>query len=64
MAEALLQYYKYISEHAGATGRTKLAMETKIPSTRAAMEPDSPANLKLFQGAVAKITGEPAPVLR
>jgi hypothetical protein len=61
MAEALLKYYKYVGDQAGAIGKTQLAMTTKIPSTKAAMAPDSPANLALFRSAVAKITGAPAP---
>ena len=35
--------------------------ETKIPSTQAAVEPDSPQNIALFQEAVKKLTGRPAP---
>ena len=33
----------------------------KVPSTQAAMAPDSPDNIALFQQAIEEITGEPAP---
>ena len=61
MAERLLQYYKYIREVAGFEGKIDLATSTKIPSTRAAIEPDSPKNIELFKNAIEKITGKPAP---
>jgi len=63
MAETLMLYYKYVSEKAGIGGKTQLAMATKIPSTKAALAPDSEANVALFRDAVAKITGKPAPLL-
>lgn len=61
MGAKLLTYYKLVSEVAGMKGSMELAKLTKLPSTRAALEPDSPENLKLFRDAVAKITGKPAP---
>jgi hypothetical protein len=64
MAEVLLQYYKYVADKVGASGKIKLAIETKIPSTKAAMVPDSAANIALFDAAVAKITGAPAPKIK
>jgi len=63
MAEKLLQYYKYVSEKKNLLGKVELAQLTKIPSTQAAIELDTPDNLKLFRDAVAKITGSPAPFL-
>jgi|GEM_PF-1303600 len=61
MAERLLKYYKYISEKKGLTGKMELAKLTKIPSTRASMENDSPENIRIFMDAVNKLTGESAP---
>lgn len=61
MAEKLLQYYKYVSEKKGISGKVKLAQRTNIPSVVAALEPDSPELLKIFDAAFAEITGEPPP---
>jgi hypothetical protein len=63
MATKLMQYYQYISDQAGAMGRTQLAMKTKVPSTKAAMEPDTPEMIKRFKVAVEEITGKGAPSL-
>ncbi len=63
MAERLLKYYKYVGDKAGLPGKMQLARVTKIPSTQAAMEPDSPETLRRFREAVAQITGAPAPDL-
>ena len=38
-----------------------LAVETKVPSTRAALEADSPANIANFKKAILKITGKNPP---
>jgi hypothetical protein len=61
MAEKLLLYYKYIQEEMGFSGRTKLAIWTKIPSTLAATRPDSSEDIKKFKEVIEKITGKPAP---
>jgi len=61
MGEILLKYYKYATDEMGMNGKVKLAMETKIPSTQAAMTPDSPGNIKLFESAIQKITGKAGP---
>ena len=61
MAEILIQYYKYIQEVAGYEGKVDLATSTKIPSTKAAIEPDSVENIEKFKKAIKKITGEDAP---
>ena len=63
MAEKLMPYYQYLTEQAGFQGKMQLAIATKIPATRAALAPDSAANVTLFQEEVAKITGKPAPLL-
>ena len=61
MAAKLMQYYQYVAEYAGITGRTQLAIKTKIPSTRAAMEPDSPEAIRMFKVTIEEITGKAAP---
>ena len=61
MGEVLLKYYKHVTDEMGMNGKVKLAMETKIPSTQAAMTPDSPENINMFKAAVQKITGKAAP---
>jgi hypothetical protein len=61
VAAKLMQYYQYISEQKGALGRTQLAMKTKVPSTQAAMEPDSPETIQKFKAAIKEITGGEAP---
>jgi len=62
MAEKLIKYYAYVGQEKGLGAKIELATITKIPSTTAATAPDSPENLKLFQEAVEKITGKPAPI--
>ncbi len=61
MAEKLVRIYQAIQEAAGLAGKTKLAMETKVPSTKAALAPDSAENLEKFRAAYAKITGQNPP---
>ena len=61
MGAKLAKYYKYITDEAGLGAKTKLAMTTKIPSSKAAMEADTPANVELFKKAIEQITGKPAP---
>jgi hypothetical protein len=62
VAERLLKYYQYMADQYGYKGKVELAHETFIPSSQAALEPDSPEKLRVFQEAVAKITGKPAPI--
>ena len=61
MAEKLILYYKYIREVAGYEGKIDLATSTKIPSTKAAIAPDSDENINKFKKAIEDITGEAAP---
>jgi hypothetical protein len=63
MSEKLLQYYKYIQDSLGLEGKIQLAKETKMPSTQAALEPDTPETIQRFKVAVEKITHRPAPNL-
>lgn len=61
MAEKLVRYYVYIANQLGLEGRLQLALETKMPETKAALEPDSEENLAVFDAAVAKLTGAKPP---
>ncbi len=63
MAERLLKYYDYIKQNGGLPAQMRLAMITCIPSTKAATEPDSPANIEKFRKAIKEITGKEAPLL-
>jgi hypothetical protein len=59
MGEKLIKLYAIASERLGLKGKMQLAVETKIPLTKAATEPDSPENIKIFEEAIEKLTGEP-----
>ncbi|HVP77905.1 MAG TPA: hypothetical protein VMV04_08410 [Thermodesulfobacteriota bacterium] len=61
MGEKLLRYYKYIQDHEGFSGKIKLAQMTHIPSSQAAVEPDTPEVIERFKEAIEKITGKPTP---
>jgi hypothetical protein len=63
MADKLMRYYQYVLEEAGINGKVKLAQMTKIPSNKAAMEPDTPQTIKQFREAITQITGKPTPML-
>ena len=63
MGQKLLQYYKYIQDNEGFSGKVKLAQMTHIPSVQAAVEPDTPEVIERFKKAIEKITGNPAPDL-
>ena len=63
MGAKLMEYYKKMGDEAGMTGKVKLAQFTKIPSTKAALAPDSPENIEVFKKAYSEITGQPAPDL-
>jgi len=62
MGEKLMKYYKFVSDEGGMSAKVKLAAATKVPSTQAALEPDSPQILQAFRDAVQQITGRPAPM--
>lgn len=63
MADILVKYYQYVAVEAGYIGKLKLAQLTKLPLTRAAMEPDTPELIEAFNRAVAAVTGKPTPDL-
>ncbi len=62
MGTVLMKYYKYISDEMGIKGKVNLAKETKIPSTKAAMAPDSDENIAIFKTTIKEMTGKEAPV--
>ncbi len=63
MGTKLMQYYDYITKEMGAKGQIKLAMKTKLPSTKAAMADDSDETVAKFKAAIAELTGKDAPEL-
>lgn len=62
MAEKLMMYYQFINDIDGLAGKVKLASYTKIPSTKAALEPDTKENVEQFRHAIEAITGKAPPV--
>ena len=58
MGQKLMQFYKLVDDSAGIKGKMALAQLTKIPSTIAALEPDSEENIKLFEEAVKEVLAE------
>jgi hypothetical protein len=63
MGEKLMEYYSYVEEEEGLSGKIELAKETNLPGTKASTEPDSEENLELFREAIEDITGETPPQL-
>ena len=61
MGMKLMQYYKYVNDELGLKGKMQLATETNVPSTKAALEPDSTENVMKFKQAVSQLTGKDAP---
>jgi hypothetical protein len=61
MAEKLLKLYKFAQDEGGAMAKVRLAMATKIPSNKAATEPDSKENIELLRKAIKEILGKDAP---
>jgi len=58
MGAKLVTHYEEVGRELGVMGRMKPAMLTKIPSTQALAAEDSPANLMMFQQAIAKLRVE------
>jgi hypothetical protein len=63
MAERLMKYYAVVEKEGGFSAKVKLATMTKLPSTRAAVAPDSPENIDAFRKAYEAILGKAAPSL-
>lgn len=58
MGSKLVSIYEEIAKEGEMLAKINLAKETKIPSTKAALEPDTPQNIELFRQAYKKITGK------
>ncbi len=61
MGDKLVAYYEFIRENGGMQEKMRLAMQTGVPSTKAAEAPDSPENIEKFKAAIKEITGKDAP---
>lgn len=61
MADRLMRYYQYVGEQAGLNGKVRLAQMTNIPSSKAAIEPDTQDAIQKFKEAISQITGKAAP---
>ncbi len=55
MGVELVHRYEEIGREMGSLGRMKLAMLTKLSSTRAADAEDSASNLKMVDDAIAQL---------
>ncbi len=58
MAEKLLKYYEEATKLGGMKATMRLAIITKISSTKASNEPDSPENIQIFENAMSEIRKE------
>lgn len=61
MGMKLVKYYNYIKDVKGHPGQIRLALETKIPATVAATQPDTPETVRTFKEAIKKLTGVAPP---
>jgi hypothetical protein len=61
MGEKLMEYYSFVEEREGLTGKMELAKRTNLPGTKASTAPDSKDNIREFREAVEDITGEQPP---
>lgn len=55
MGEELLRFYEDAKAIGGLEAQIKLAMITKMSSSKAKIAEDTPANIKLFKDALQKI---------
>lgn len=58
MGAKLIELYEQAKQIGGLKAQMRMAMITKIPSSKAADEPDSPDNIKLFENAIVEIKKE------
>lgn len=63
MGEKLMEYYSYIQEKEGRSGKIELAKATKMPETKASTSTDSKENIEMFRDAIEEIIGERPPQL-
>ncbi|HEX2869540.1 MAG TPA: hypothetical protein VHO03_21025 [Ignavibacteriales bacterium] len=57
MGSKLIKYYEVIGKLQSMQGKMNLATETRLPSTKAALEVDNPDEIRKFDNAFKKITG-------
>ncbi len=58
MADKLLQYYADAKKIGGLKAQMRLAIITKIPSSKASSEPDTPDNINAFEAGLREIKKE------
>jgi len=58
MAARLISFYQKAKEIGGIKAEMRLAMITKMPSSKAEVAPDTPENIRLFESALAEIQKE------
>lgn len=63
MGEKLMEYYNYIEEREGFSGKVELAKATNMPEERASTAEDSKENIEMFRDAIEDILGERPPQL-
>ena len=63
MAERLLKLYKFVQDTGGPQAKVQVAMASKMPSTRAATEPDSKENIQLLSAAIKTVLGKDPPAV-
>jgi hypothetical protein len=63
MGEKLMEYYSYVEQEEGLTGKIELAKQTNLPGTKASTAPDSNENIREFRETIKDITGEEPPRL-
>lgn len=63
MGEKLMEYYSFVEQEAGLSGKIELAKRTNLPGTKASTAPDSEENVREFREAIEEITGEDPPRL-
>ena len=63
MGEKLMEYYSFVEQEAGLSGKIELAKRTNLPGTKSSTAPDSEENVREFREAIEEITGEDPPRL-
>lgn len=61
MGARLASFYDQAEEVGGLEAKIRMAILTRIPSTRAQVEPDTPENVARFEGALAALRAEAKP---
>ncbi len=61
MAEKLLRLYKFVQDNGGLQAKVQVAMASKLPSSRAALEPDTPENIRSLSAAIKSVLRKDPP---